>query len=118
MSRQCCCRVISPDTARSAPLPLLAPFAPPVAKTQTSRPLPLGQRRADATGWLLTAITVALIPKCPACLAAWLALATGLGISISAAARLRIGLQAACAVAVMYLVARFVRQHNWRERHS
>ena len=32
---------------------------------------------------------MALLPKCPACLAAWLALATGVGVSAPAAGVLR-----------------------------
>lgn len=52
---------------------------------------------ASAAGWLSPAVTgalVVLMPKCPMCLAGYLALATGVGISIGAAEAVRGGLVA------------------------
>jgi hypothetical protein len=59
--------------------------------------------------WLLSAAGLALIPKCPACIAAYVALGTGVGISISTAANLRIVLLAACAVSLAYLTVGWFR---------
>ena len=39
--------------------------------------------------WLIPAAGLALMPKCPACLAVYITLATGVGVSISTAAHLR-----------------------------
>src|SRR5215469_12775160 len=46
-------------------------------------------RLGELAGWVGSAAGLALMPKCPACVAAYLALGTGVGISLSAAAHLR-----------------------------
>jgi hypothetical protein len=49
----------------------------------------LSGRLGGLAGWLGSAAGLALMPKCPACIAAYLALGTGVGISITAATHLR-----------------------------
>ena len=46
------------------------------------------RRLMEAAGCVLPGVMVALLPKCPACLAAWLAIG-GIGLSAPAAGRLR-----------------------------
>lgn len=53
---------------------------------------------------LLPGILLFLIPKCPLCLAAWLALGTGIGISFTVATWLRWGLISICIVSLCYLI--------------
>jgi hypothetical protein len=60
----------------------------------------------DFSGWLVPGAIVALIPKCPVCLAAYIALWTGIGMSISAAIHLRASLVALCAGWLLFLVVR------------
>ena len=52
----------------------------------------LGGRLGALVGWVGSAAGLALMPKCPVCVAVYLALGTGVGISISAAAHLRTAL--------------------------
>ena len=60
--------------------------------------------------WFLPCATLMLVPKCPACLAAYLTLWTGLGLSLVAAAYLRWALLFLCVASLIFLIlARLVR---------
>ena len=72
------------------------------------------RRSAEVVGWLLPGATLALLPKCPACVAAYIALLTGVGISMSAAAYLRTALLIVCVSSLFYLVARRVKKWTLR----
>lgn len=52
---------------------------------------------------LLPGILLILIPKCPLCLAAWIAFGTGIGIPLSVATWLRWALIGICVGALCYL---------------
>lgn len=47
------------------------------------------RRGAELAGWLLPGVVLALMPKCPLCLAAYVAMATGLSLTATAAGQLR-----------------------------
>jgi hypothetical protein len=67
------------------------------------------RRCRDVGAWAAPSLALALMPKCPMCVVAYVAIATGLGISISTAAYLRFGLIGVCIAALMYLAWRKVR---------
>ena len=58
----------------------------------------------EISAWLLPGATLALMPKCPACLAAYFALWTGLGLSFTTASWLRMVLLALCIASFLHLV--------------
>ena len=62
-------------------------------------------KRAGFARWLAAAAPVALAPKCPLCIAAYLTAATGIGVSASTAAWMREAASAAGVAALGYLAA-------------
>lgn len=60
--------------------------------------------------WLAPVVTLTLMPKCPVCVATYVALATGVGISIPAAGQLRVVLMVLCVGALGFLALRAFRK--------
>ena len=67
-------------------------------------------RALTVVEWAAPGVILALLPKCPLCIAAYIAMVTGLGVSGSTAAYLRLGLLVICGAALLFLVARVVRR--------
>jgi hypothetical protein len=69
----------------------------------------IARRAVDVIGWIVPGAILALIPKCPMCLAAYVALWTGIGLSISAAIYLRVSVLVLCVGVILFLAARSAR---------
>ena len=90
MNAHRCCEVVASESKREA---LVAP-------TTAIR------RCRDIAGWLVPSAILALLPKCPVCLAAYLAVGTGVGLSISAATYVRMLLVFMCISSLSILAAK------------
>ena len=73
--------------------------------TAGERKTPTWVRRVrEIFAWALPGAALLLVPKCPACLAAHVALWTGLGLSLSAATYLRWVLLFLCLASLLFLI--------------
>ena len=69
------------------------------------------RRGGDTAGWVSSATLLLVLPKCPACLAGYIALATGLAVSVPTAATLRVLLLAISVISLSYFLSRNLRRN-------
>lgn len=79
-----------------------------VSPTPSLRERQLARRTRGAASWALPSVALALVPKCPMCIAAYLAIGGGLGVSLSTAAHLRTALLWLCWSALFLLTVRLL----------
>ena len=79
----------------------------------SGRKTPTWARRvSEILAWVLPSVLLALVPKCPACLAAHMALWTGLGLSLSTATYLRWALLLVCIASLLFLIVTRLTSHR------
>ena len=64
------------------------------------------RRVREILAWVLPGAALVAVPKCPACLAAYVTLWTGLGLSLATATYLRWVLLFLCVASLLFLVVR------------
>jgi hypothetical protein len=92
-----------------------SPEAPAARTTDREPHPPTFLRRCLYTAeWTVPGVILLFLPKCPACLAAYVAIGTGVGLSISSATYLRTALLTLCVTAISYLAAKFLRRFTFQ----
>ena len=69
----------------------------------------LSRHCRDVLGWLVPTAILAALPKCPLCIAVYVALGTGFGISLSTAAHIRMFVITLCTALLALAALRQIR---------
>jgi len=102
----CCCT----DGKRAAPAVSAPSSSLPSLSPSKSTPARSSRLIATLIQWALPIATLALIPKCPICVAAYVFLFTGIGLSLPAATAMRWTLIGFSIAILAYLLFRTVRR--------
>ena len=81
-------------------------------------PPSLTRRSFNVATKMVPIAILAVLPKCPMCLAAYVALGTGIGISLAAATYIRFLLIAVCVTSLVYFTFKAVRRRRSWMGHS
>ena len=77
---------------------------------ESSRARTFARRFVDGFGWIIPDAILAILPKCPMCLAAYIAVWSGIGLSLSAATHLRLSLLILSVGLILFMAERNTRR--------
>jgi hypothetical protein len=78
--------------------------------SENSRSRTFARRCVNVFGWIIPGAILAILPKCPMCLAAYIALWSGIGLSFSAATHLRASLLMLSVGLILFMAAKNTRR--------
>jgi hypothetical protein len=84
----------------------------------SKRPTGLLRRAWRSIQWLFPTALLVLMPKCPLCVAAYVALFTGVGISVSTARWIQIVMLMICLTSLAYLAIKYYRRRSMARKLS
>ncbi|MGE5753069.1 MAG: hypothetical protein ACM319_05460 [Deltaproteobacteria bacterium] len=90
------------------------PRSEPIAAQSTDdgpHRLKIGRRFVDLAGWGAAAAILALLPKCPVCLALYVMVWTGVWLPLTTATYLRASLLILCVASLLCLTAMFLYRY-------
>src|SRR5437870_5150267 len=77
---------------------------------KSSRPRTFTRRCVDGFGWFIPGAILAILPKCPMCLAAYIAVWSGIGLSLSVVTHVRVLLLSLSVGLILFMAARNTRR--------
>jgi hypothetical protein len=98
MNTRCCGEIALSDSHSR-------PFGSPATRGAPNPPT-FARRCLDIASWFVPSAILTLLPKCPACLAAYVAIGTGVGLSFSAATQVRASLMMLCIALLLHFGVR------------
>lgn len=100
-TRRCCQVALRNSVSSTTGSRIISDGPPPTSPVE---------RCIDFAGWMVPVGMLTLLPKCPVCLAAYVAIGTGVGLSLSTVTYLRMLLVVLCVGSAFYLLAKPIRR--------
>jgi hypothetical protein len=112
MNAQSCCEITASSSGRK--------MIPARTKDGDRRTRDYARRWLDLAELIVPGAILAILPKCPACFAAYIALGTGVGLSVSTATYMRMLLVIVWVASLVYLASRPARRlvRKLRGKHT